>query len=149
VQFGESDCPGGLLMANRKTPDNVKKLRGTDQKCRMTGANLEYDLVEDAPIVPDTLTADGQAYWKRIVPILMEKKVLTVGDFESLEVLCLVYGQIIRQSRAGIDIDASKITQFRLLQTEFGLTPASRAKLKPSDDGKDANKFTGNGKKKA
>lgn len=133
----------------RKLPDNVKKLRGTAQPCRLVGETLEFEQVEDAPEAPESLGLFGRQYWERITPLLLDKRILTQADLESLEVMCILYHKIRQSVAAGVDLNAASITQLRLYQTEFGLTPASRAKLKAGDDGSKGNKFTGNGKKKA
>jgi len=132
----------------RKLPDNVKKLRGTDQPCRMSGETLDFESIEDVPEAPTSLNVQGRDYWERIVPILIKKRVLTIADLESLEILCVLYGKVMQAVSAGVDVNASSVTQLRLYQTEFGLTPASRAKIKAGDDGGKGNKFTQRGKKK-
>ena len=136
-------------MPRRKTSDNVKRLRGTDQPCRMTGETLEFDALSEPPDAPVSLNTHGVAYWNRIVPILLEKRVLSVADLETLEVMCLLYGKIRQQALAQVDVNASSVTQLRMYQTEFGLSPASRNKIAKGDDAGESNKFTRNGKKEA
>lgn len=135
-------------MARRKTPDNVKSLHGTDQPCRMTGDVLDFDAVNEAPTAPESLPVEAKQYWDRIVPVLLSKRVLSVADLEALEVMCALYGKIKKMIAAGVDISASTVTQLRLYQTEFGLTPASRNKINAGEDAGKANKFSGNGRKK-
>ena len=133
---------------SRKLPDNVKQLRGTAKPCRAVGETLEFQAVDVAPDAPESLGLFGKQYWDRIVPILLDKRFLSIADLESLEIMCILYHKIRQGVAAGIDLNASTITQLRVYQTEFGLTPASRTKLKAGDDGGKGNKFTGNGKKK-
>jgi phage terminase small subunit len=132
----------------RRLPENVKQLRGTAQPCRSIGETLDFEPVEEIPPAPISLGVHGKAYWDRIVPLLLAKRVLTVVDLESLEIMCMMYHKVLKASFAETDLNAASVTQLRLYQTEFGLTPASRAKLKAGDDGPKGNKFSGNGKKK-
>lgn len=136
-------------MPRRPVGDNVKELRGTNQPCRSQGDVVEFDALENLPEAPQYLDVRAKSYWQRIVPILFEKRVLTIADLEGLEVLCVLYGKVRQMAEAGVDISASCVTQLRLYQVEFGLTPASRSKLKAGEDGGKGNKFAGNGKKKA
>lgn len=134
-------------MPRRKTSDNVKRLRGTDQPCRMSGETLDFDAVEQAPKAPECLPVEAMTYWNRIVPILLNKRVLTIADLEALEVMCALYGRVKKLIAAGVDIPASMVTQLRLYQTEFGLTPASRNKIAAGEEPSPGNKFAGRGKK--
>ena len=132
----------------RRLPDNVKQLRGTAKPCRSIGETLDFEAVDQIPPAPISLGVHGKEYWDGIVPLLLDKRVLTVVDLESLEIMCLMYHKVLKASFAETDLNAASVTQLRLYQTEFGLTPASRAKLKAGDDGPKGNKFSGNGKKK-
>lgn len=131
----------------RKTSDNVKRLRGTAQPCRLAGETLEFDALSEPPEAPISLNNHGVEYWDRIVPVLLEKRVLSVADLETLEIMCLLYGKIRQQALAQVDVSGSLITQLRLYQTEFGLSPSSRNKIAKGDDAGKGNKFTRNGKK--
>lgn len=133
----------------RKTPDNVKSIRGTKQPCRTVGETVEFDLVDAIPPAPEYLDVIAATFWRRIVPVLVDKRLLTLADLESLEVMCALYGKVRKCIEANVDINAATVTQLRLYQTEFGLTPASRTKMKAADNGKKGNKFTNRSKKKA
>lgn len=135
-------------MPAKRVPDNVKALRGTDKPCKEFGPSLDFEAVEDLPAAPQYLDVRAKAYWDRITPVLFEKRVLSVADLEALEVLCILYGKVRQAVEAGVDVNAATVTQLRLYQTEFGMTPVSRQKIRAGDDGSKGNKFTGNGKKK-
>lgn len=137
-------------MANRKVTDLEKRRRGSARPSttRNDENALDFEAVAEIPPAPETLNIHGKAYWDRILPILMEKRVMTIADHESLEVACILYAKIRQAALAGVDVNAAAVTQFRLFQTEFGLTPASRAKLKAGDDAKGKNPFNTNGKEK-
>ena len=131
----------------RKTANNLKVLRGTDQPCRMNPDEIDFPTLSQVPDCPDYINVYGSQYWNRIIPVLQAKKVLTEADLEALEILCLLYGKIRKAASAEVDLNASMITQMRLYQTEFGLTPASRGKIKAGGEEGKANKFSSNGRK--
>ena len=133
-------------MPNRKITDIERTKRGTDKPYRMVGETLEFDELPDSLPAPDFLNVWGKKYWDRIVPILQHRGVLTVVDVEGLEVLCMVYGMIRAHAVAGVDVNASLVTQLRLYQREYGLTINSRVSIK--DDRKGNNPFNTNGRKK-
>jgi len=135
-------------MPNRKVTDIEKIKRGYARPSTMSGETLEFEEITEVPPAPQYMEIRAKQYWDRIVPILLGKRVLTIADLESLEVACVMYGKIRQCAEAGMDINAAQVTQFRLFQTEFGLTPASRAKIKAGDDSKGKNPFNANGQKK-
>lgn len=135
-------------MPARKTSDNVKSLRGTSKPSRTTGPTLDFDAVSDVPEAPEVLPIEAKQYWDRIVPILLSKRVLSIADLEALEVMCALYGRVKKYVMLGADINAATVTQLRMYQTEFGLTPASRNKIAAGEDVPEGNKFGKNGRRK-
>lgn len=112
---------------------------------------------------PDFLTDDAKAEWRRIVPVLAARKILTVADLGSLENYCMAMGlaremerQIqkvgavqtvyqldkegvarvvgIRKNPA-VQIQSDAMTRARLLAAELGATPVSRSRPTVGDDG--------------
>jgi phage terminase small subunit len=137
-------------MPRRKVPDNVKELRGTKQPCRSTGDGwVEFEELTEAPDPPQYLEIEARQYWERIVPIMLAKKVLTIADLEAVEVMCVLYGKVRKMATAGVDISSALVTQLRLYQTEFGLTPHSRNRVAAGDATPKGNKFAGNGRRKS
>ena len=134
-------------MPRRKQSDNIKSLHGEDRPSRLAGATLDFPALEDAPAAPDFLEIEAKQYWDRIVPILRRKKVLSIADLEGLAVLCALYGRVCKMLAAGVDVSAATVTQLRLYQTEFGLTPASRNKIAGGDDGAATNPFASHGRR--
>lgn len=134
-------------MSRKKTPDNVKALRGTDQPCRLSGDFVDFETLDDVPPAPQWLDIRAKNYWDRIAPILITKKVLSVADLEALETMCVLYGRVRQMAEASVDINSSLVTQLRLYQAEFGLTPVSRTKVTAGGDKPKANPFANNGKK--
>ena len=101
------------------------------------------------PDCPDHLDADGREAWDRIVPGLDALGVLTTQDTEALALYCAAYG---RWRKANEEVRKGGVTTFseqgalkinpavtvaqqaeRLMAAilmEFGLTPASRSRVK-------------------
>lgn len=116
-------------MPRRKLPDNVKELRGTNQPCRAGGAWIDdLDPVDEMPEAPRYLSIEAKEYWGRVTVALQERGILSELDLEALEVLCVLYGRMRAMATAGVDVNCALVTQLRLYQTEFGLTPYARSK---------------------
>lgn len=133
-------------MPRPKKPNHLKVVRGTDQPCRMKADEVEFDPVAEVPEPPEWLTAHAQNYWRRVAKVLTANKVLTEGDLEAMAVMCVLFGKIRQMSEAGVDMSASLINALRAYQGEFGLTPASRAKITKGDADKE-NPFAKHGRK--
>lgn len=102
--------------------------------------------VSKAPSVPSWLSADAKREWKRVVPVLVERRILTTADLGSLENYCMAIGTIREMERQlqsdgyvidtekgpkrhpGVGIRDSAVIQARLLAAELGLTPVSRSR---------------------
>lgn len=101
----------------------------------------------EAPSCPDWLPAEAKEEWNRIVPILIEMKILTGADRVCLENYCLAYGRAVQMQRfidehgysystetgfrkypeVGILEQAQQLMKGFL--SEFGLSPASRSRV--------------------
>ena len=95
---------------------------------------------------PRWLSKDAAAEWKRVMPILNERKILTEADIGGLENYCIATGLvremerniqdqgaiILRDGRPkrnpAVGIQADAMTRARLLAAELGLTPVSRSR---------------------
>ncbi|ABA04878.1 phage terminase, small subunit, putative, P27 [Nitrobacter winogradskyi Nb-255] len=106
-----------------------------------------------APTVPKWLSADAKREWKRVLPDLIERRILTDADLGSLENYCIAIGQVREMERilqteghvygaesgllkrhpAGV-ILSDAMTRARLLAVEMGLTPVSRSRPAIRDD---------------
>ena len=121
------------------------------------------------PERPDWLDADGREAWDRLLPILMDMRILTAADGAALALLCDTWARYRKASRmladfgdvytvknpdgsprmirrspySAIQAELARILRGQL--AEFGLTPASRSKTVAlpgaSDHGK-ASLFT-------
>ena len=102
--------------------------------------------IADVP-APDWLAEEAAKEWRRVMPILTERRILTDADLGSLENYCVAigtvremeehlqtHGRVIvdlegkmkRNPAVGIQSDA--MTRARLLAAELGLTPVSRSR---------------------
>ena len=101
---------------------------------------------------PGWLSNDAKAEWRRVFPILRERRILTVADLGSLENYCTAVGQVREMERTlqseghiyvgesgpkrhpATAIQADAMTRARLLAAELGPTPVSRSRPAIQDD---------------
>jgi P27 family predicted phage terminase small subunit len=98
------------------------------------------------PNPPSWFNAHAKSEWRRIMPLLVARKILTEADMGSVENYCVAIGQV-RDMQALIDrdghvvettrgprahpavkIQSDAMTRARLLAAELGLTPVSRSR---------------------
>lgn len=85
---------------------------------------------------PAWLSKEAKAEWRRVVPSLIERRVLDTADLGNLENYCLCIGrvrEIERELRLGFDpaLDRAQnkaIATARQLAALFGLTPVDRSR---------------------
>lgn len=92
-----------------------------------------------APSAPKHLSAYARAEWKRIMPGLMERGIITRADLGGVEDYCRARGlvrEIEDQLRASGEIDLKycraqdkAMQTARQLAAEYGLSPVSRARV--------------------
>lgn len=85
---------------------------------------------------PAWLSKHAKAEWRRVMPELAKRRILTVADLGSLESYCVAMGRVRQLEallRTEIDLkllraqDKSMVTA-RQLAAELGLTPVSRSR---------------------
>lgn len=85
---------------------------------------------------PLWLSKHAKAEWRRVMPELAKRKILTIADLGSLESYCVAMGRVRQLEallRTEIDLkllraqDKSMVTA-RQLAAELGLTPVSRSR---------------------
>jgi P27 family predicted phage terminase small subunit len=135
---------------HNQKPTQLKIIHGTFRKHRAKKGEPKPQLVDEVPKPPRHLNGFGKWIWRRIAPELVEKRILTVLDLQSLEILCDAYG-LYRAARAAMlrkgrtlqqylqgqnsqtTPEATMMRQcwatFKAFMAEFGLSPASRGKL--------------------
>lgn len=116
---------------------------------------VDNGAVKKAPTAPAWLSADAKREWRRVMPILVERRILTTADLGSLENYCVAIGQVREMERRlqeeghvveteqglkrhpAVGIQSDAMTRARLLAAELGLTPVSRSRPAIRDDGDD------------
>jgi P27 family predicted phage terminase small subunit len=116
---------------------------------------------KNAP-APSWMSAEAKREWRRVMPLLVECRILTTADLGSLENYCIHIGTIRQMDKhieehgaifeafkdtedgmvslgmkrnPAVGIRSDSTTQSRLLSAELGLTPTSRSRPSIRDDG--------------
>lgn len=100
----------------------------------------DAEALTKAPPVPAYLSAQAKAEWRRIMPQLIARQIITRADLAGVEAYCAAAGavrQIAEQLTAAGDVADLKLAglQIRYMQaarqlaSEYGLTPTSRARI--------------------
>ncbi|KUF12404.1 phage terminase small subunit P27 family [Pseudoponticoccus marisrubri] len=111
----------------------------------------DADALKKAPTPPRYLDRHAKAEWRRIMPQLIGRRVITRADLAGVENYCIQIGYVrqIEEQRAaaGSAIDPklfgvlNRAAQTaRQLAAEYGLSPTSRARIgaaQPADDDDD------------
>lgn len=134
---------------------------------------IERDALEDRD-PPEWLSEDAKAEWRRIVPVLAQRKVLTEADLGSVENYCMAMGTVREMEREiqrvgavqkvfkidkdgnallisirknpAVSIQSDAMNKARLLAAEIGCTPVSRSRPTVEDNDGDDDLFSfGNG----
>lgn len=110
----------------------------------------DNDALTKAPPVPKHLSPAAKGEWKRIMPQLIARRIITKGDLAGVENYCAAVGaaRTIGDTMSAGGLPDLKLggLQIRYMQTarqlaaEYGLTPTSRARIGaglPDDDDAD------------
>lgn len=101
--------------------------------------SVDIDALTKAPPVPRYLAPHAKTEWRKIMPQLIGRKIITKADLAGVEAYCVAVGavrQITDTMTAGglPDLRLGGL-QIRYMQTarqlaaEYGLTPTSRARI--------------------
>ncbi|QFS82346.1 P27 family phage terminase small subunit [Roseivivax sp. THAF197b] len=117
--------------------------------------SADKDALTKAPPVPKHLSKHAAAEWKRIMPQLIARRVLTKADLGGVENYCVMAGTVRQiaddQAAAGGVIDLKMMglsircaQTARQLAAEYGLSPTSRARIgaTQAEDDDDDNPLT-------
>jgi len=98
---------------------------------------VDNDAISTVPAPPSWMAKDAKAEWRRIMPALVDRKILTNADMGSVENYCISIGRA-REVEAliqkdGIDpvlcrLQDKAVQTARQLAAELGLTPVSRSR---------------------
>lgn len=142
------------MPGRRPKPTHLKVLAGNPGKRSLTPTPPEGAvgavLTPGTPVMPEHLTSEAAAAWRRLAPELAGRGVLTRADGFALELLCEAYaeyraarvalalhgttyttegisGPMVR-ARPEVAIAADAFRRFARMLAEFGLTPAARGR---------------------
>jgi P27 family predicted phage terminase small subunit len=112
------------------------------------GLAQDRDPLTKAPPPPRYLSAFAIAEWRRVMPRLIEDRIITKADLGGIEDFCLARGivreidAIMRNADGMIDLKLLRaqdkaIQTSRQLAAEYGLSPTSRARVAGRDEGND------------
>jgi len=141
---------------NRK-PTALKRLEGNPGKRKLNDREPIADL--GRPEMPPGLSRVARKEWNQIVPRLEQMGVLTVVDGKALAAYCSTYAQwmqaerniakyglvtaiadpddtglVVLKTNPAVKIKGDSLRLMRAFLNDFGLTPASRARLTTNDD---------------
>lgn len=98
---------------------------------------VDNDAISKVPAPPSWMGKDAKTEWRRIMPALVDRKILTNADMGSVENYCVSIGRA-REVEAliqkdGIDpvlcrLQDKAVQTARQLAAELGLTPVSRSR---------------------
>ena len=142
------------MAGRKKTPTKLKVIKGTDQPCRMNPDEAEPDLAIPSP--PEHLSQEASVEWGRISQELYQLGLLSKIDRAALAGYCQAYGRWVEAERMLtqkgmmvkttngnviqsplVGIANKSLEMMHKFLTEFGMTPAARARVqakKPEDN---------------
>ncbi|UWQ43389.1 phage terminase small subunit P27 family [Leisingera aquaemixtae] len=108
----------------------------------------DNEALTKAPPVPKYLSSYAKAEWKRIMPQLIARRIITKADLAGVENYCIAKGYVhqIEEQRTATGgaiepalfrVQNQAAQTARQLAAEYGLTPTSRARIGaglPDDD---------------
>lgn len=115
---------------HNRVPDEVKRLRGTDQPCRMN-PNAPAAVPVEIPAAPERMSADARAVWAELAPRASDLHTVTASDLLAFELMCedVAYArEVMRDSTASANQKVAVRRQAWAALAAFGLTPVSRSK---------------------
>jgi phage terminase, small subunit, putative, P27 family len=110
---------------------------------------ISNDAVTKAPAPPSWLSLEAKKEWRRVMPPLVKRRILTTADLGGLENYCTAQGRVRELERliqATADPEAlpsllrmqdKAMQTARQLSAELGLTPVSRSRPAIREDGDD------------
>lgn len=145
-------------MARPRKPSHLKLIAGTEKQCRVNEDEPRPPV--EIPPVPPQFGAKARSAWDRVAPILVRMGVLTAMDALALEQMCETYavirhcqavlleygdltyesgkdGACMRRAHPEVAILADADRRFRAYLNDFGMTPASRSKVKAEGQASD------------
>lgn len=120
-----------MSKGRKKTPTAILEKRGS-WRAKTRVDEPVYEIAGDLTM-PKILKADGKAIWQKILPMVIGQGVLTQADLAAFTRYCFywqTWQELARNPERNIN-DLVKVEGIVLkLETQFGLTPASRPNVK-------------------
>ncbi|HEY8566594.1 MAG TPA: phage terminase small subunit P27 family [Beijerinckiaceae bacterium] len=115
----------------------------------------DRDALPTVPRPPSWLAKEAKAEWRRVMPLLVERRILTDADMGCVEAYCTAIARVREAEKLiaveGLTMGSRKhpavalqndaMTQARQLAAELGLTPVSRSRpaVRDTDHGDDVS----------
>ncbi len=126
-------------MANRRTPDNVHKLKGTFRADRHAqGPDGYQPPAEGYPQPLEYLGEPARAVWREVEAVMAGCNLYTQADAAKLARYCCIEAEFRASPEA---FPAAKLTQLRLIERDLYLDPEARAKVGAASKPKTRNPF--------
>lgn len=103
----------------------------------------DREALTKAPVAPKWFSDEAKLEWRRVMPRLIEDRIITKSDLAGVENYCLAMGRV-REIETQLRLDPLNYKlcglQTRTMQTarqlaaEYGLTPTSRARVGGGSD---------------
>jgi len=136
-----------MAKGRKAMPANMHVLHGTHRSDRH-GGGLAVKIVNPDP--PSGLPAVAEAEWRKMAPVLSGYRLLSDLDLTALEAYCRVYarwleaerlldesGELVFTTHTGYQTQSAYLSiinqclkQMQSFMAEFGMTPATRERLK-------------------
>ena len=81
---------------------------------------------------PAWMLKSAQEEYRRVLPLLIERRTFTEADLTTFEAYCLAVG-VMRDAKT-VSVQFAAMAKARSLAIELGLTPLSRSKAKRAED---------------
>ena len=146
------------MAGRKKIPTKLKVLKGTQRADRINDGEPMPD--PNIPDAPDFLSKDALIEWGRITAQLSKLGLLTDLDMAALALYCQAWGRIVQYEKIVAEKGELYETQNGNIQlspamwvvnkayeqvykflSEFGMSPASRAKVSVKDSGNKKDKW--------
>ena len=111
----------------KKLPTVLKAMQGTTQKSREVENEMQVDLCESLPEVPELLSKIGKGEWHKVTKQLFNLNMLHSVDLRLVEAYC---NEISLYIECEMELRKNDSLNNALkLATQFGLTPVARASI--------------------
>jgi len=125
-----------------KEHPNLKLLKGTGIPCReKDNLPVEFDPVLEVPQPPPGLNEHGIRIWTDVAKQIFGVGLLHQGDVYALEQLAFSWQKFKEKTKANEALSPAENTSLNKLLSSFGMTPASRSKLRKPDNCGKGNPF--------